>query len=166
MSRTLPSTVSSAITATATRPVYLVEFAFTPTIYAATWDANISWGGQTWLAGGVEVSRLTPRGATITLPTGASDTWLSTILAQGCRGKAVTIYEHHQDTAASPQTDAVKIFSGIMDSVNIGEKLQVTVVEASQSKVFPPSSVDENTFTHILSSGQKIAWGNDTITVI
>lgn len=165
MSRTLPSTVSSAITSVTTKPIYLIHFGFTPAKYAATFDEDITWNGQTWSAGGVEVSRLTLRGATLTLPAGADDTWLSTIMAQGARGKAINIYEHHTDTTASPQTDAVLVFSGVMDAVNIGNRIQVNVLESSQSKVFPPSSVDESVFTYLLSSGQKISWGPDIITV-
>lgn len=165
MSRTLPSTVSSAITSATTKPIYLIQFGFSPAKYAATWDSDITWNGQTWSAGGVDVSRLTMQGATLSLPTGADDTWLSTIMAQGVRRKTINIYEHHTDTTASPQTDAVLVFSGVMDAVRIGNRIQITVLESSQSKVFPPSSVDESVFTYLLSSGQKISWGSDTITV-
>lgn len=165
MSRTLPSTVSSAITSDATAPVFLVKLGFATPQYVATWDANISWDGNTWVASGINVSRLSASGATVEFPNGNDDTWLSTILSEGARGKTIEIYEHHTDTTASPQTDAVLVFTGVMDSVSIGDRVKVKVLESSQSKVFPPASVDEDTFTYLLSTGQKISWGSDTITV-
>lgn len=165
MSRTLPTTVSAAIASDATRPIYLVEFGFDTTQRAATWDSNITWNGQTWSASGVSVSRLTPRDCTVKLPTGEDDGWLALVMSDGVRGRTISIYEHHYDAASSPQTDAVLVFIGIMDSVTIGDNIELRVLESSRAKTFPPGSIDEPTFTHLLKPGTEIAWGNDKIKV-
>jgi hypothetical protein len=165
MSRPLPTTVSAAITADATRPVYLIEFGFDTTQRAATWDADITWNGQTWSASGVQVTRLTSKDCSVKLPAGADDGWLALVMSDGVRGRTINIYEHHYDSASSPQTDAVLVFSGIMDDAQIGSEISLRVLESSRAKTFPPTSMDEPTFTHLLTPGTTIKWGTDTIKV-
>lgn len=166
MSRTVSSTIQSAIAQDATRPIYLIEMDFSTTSYAATWDAVISYGGNSYVASGIEIGGLSATGATMRMPTGADDPWLALILNEGTRGRAIRIYEHHYDSTASPQSDAVLVFSGIMDMVTITDKIIVKIIEASRAKAFPALSVEETTFTHLLQSGTTITWGQNTLTVI
>jgi len=165
MSKILSTTISSAITQAATRPVYLIEMAFGTTTYAATWDAAILWDGKTWAASGIEVDDISTTSARITMPTGESDPWLALVLNDGVRGREVKIYEHHYDATASPQSDAVQVFQGIMDVATIDERVTVSAIESSQVKAFPAESVDESVFTYLLTTGDVITWGNNTITV-
>jgi len=165
MSRTLSTTISNAVVLSQTAPVYLIQFGFDPVVRAATWDTNIPWNGQTWTASGIEVSKLSQQGATITMPNGEDDPWLALVTGNGVRGSEISIYEHHTDTASSPQSDAVLIFTGIMDGVNISDEIKLSVLGSAQARTFPPDSVDASVFTHLLTSGDQIEWANDTIVV-
>ena len=165
MSRTLSSTISSAITATATRPIYLVEMGFDTVTRVATWDSLISWGGYSWSASGVSVKGLNSSGTRLMLPNGADDPWLSLVLNQGTRDRTISIWEHHRDESSSPQEDAVLVFTGIMDEASITDKIMVSVLDTSRAKTFPVDSVDQPKFTHLMTSGDTIVWGNKTITV-
>lgn len=167
MSRTLSATLATAVSKTATQPKYLVDLGFTSgTVYAATWDSNISYGGNTYVASGIEVSRLDSAGATLEFPNGTADPWLSLILNDGTRGAAITIYLHYTDATASPTTDAIALFTGIMDEADIDDdRIRVKVIAASEQKTFPPNSIDQPTFTYLPASGTVIEWGNDKLVV-
>jgi len=163
MARTLSTTISSAITQSATKPVYLARIGFSVEIYVATWDTAIAWGGKTWIASGMGISRLTSSGAILTFP--STDTWLSLVLNEGTRQRDIFIYEYQQDTSASPQADAVLIFQAEMDEVTIGTDIRINVIEASRARVFPPGVVDQPVFRHLLPAGSRIQWAGDTIVV-
>ena len=165
MSRTLPTTVSSAIAKATTKPVYLIHMGFNSIVRAATWDASILWDGVTWAASGVEIKGLNAGGARMHMPTGAADPWLGLVLNDGTRNRTISIYEWHEDTTASPQTDAVLIFVGIMDETTITDKITITLIESSRAKSFPALTIDQPVFTHLMTSGDTINWGADVITV-
>ena len=170
MSRTLPATVSTAIAKAATRPAWLLRFSVSTAspigeTLAATWDSNISWNGETWLASGVEVRNLTRTRATVELPLGSGDPWLNLINTQGLRGKQLQIYEHYTDETQSPQAGAVLMFTGIMDTVTMANKATVQVVEISQAIQYPLESVTTDKFTFLLKTGTSIEWSGDTIVV-
>ena len=163
MSRTLSATITSAIEQDATKPIYLIEMAFNATAYVATWDRAINWGGKAWASSGIEIKGLSASGARMVMP--ADNLWLGLVLNDGTRNRAISIYELHEDTTASPQTDAVLIFTGIMDTAVITDKITVTLIESSRSKTFPAITIEPPLFTHLMTSGDVIAWGADVITV-
>lgn len=166
MSRTVSATISSAVEKAATAPVYLIEILFDEgTEHIATWDADISWNGQTWVKSGVQITGVSAAGARMVMPTGTSDPWMSLILNYGARDTAINIYEHHTDATASPQSDAVLVFTGIMDAVDIGNKMVVKIIESSRAKAFPALNAEPNKFTHLMKAGDTIIWGSDVITV-
>ena len=130
MSRTLPATVSVAVATSATRPAYLLKLGFSAaspigTTYAATWDTDIIWGGDTYSASGIEVSNLTRSSCVINFPLGTNDSWLSLLNSAGFRGRTVDIYQHYTDTTQSPQADAVLMFSGILDEAVMTDSIRV-----------------------------------------
>lgn len=165
MSRTLSATLTSATAKDATQPIYLIEMGFTSTQRCATYDADITWNGQTWSASGVQLSNLSSSGGKMTMPNGTGDPWLALVMGEGVRDKSISVYEHHTDTTASPQSDAQLIFSGLMDEVTLTDTISVSIIEASRAKKFPALSVDQPTFTFFMPSGSEITWGNDTFTV-
>ena len=170
MSRTLPGTVSGAIVKAATRPAYLLRFSFSsasPMVetLVATWDSNISWNGETWLASGVEVKNLSRTAASITMPTGTADPWLAILAADGFRGRQVQIYMHYTDLTASPQAGAVLVFTGIMNEANITDKISLSVQEKSRAISFPPESMGPPKFNYFLQSGTTIEWAGKTVVV-
>jgi hypothetical protein len=170
MSRTLPGQGSATVAKAATRPAYLVRLALengSPSVdmLASTWDSTISWNAETWIASGVEVKNLTRSGCTIEFPLGENDPWLAPINAGGTRGRSVQIYQHYTDTTASPQAWAVLMFTGVLDSAVMGDKITVSALEKSRSTSFPPETVDQPKFKHLLTPGTVIVWGGGTITV-
>ena len=163
--RTVPSTVSQAAAKDATQPVFLVRLSFATENRAATFDTNIAWNGETWVSSGIEVQNLTKAKCMLEFPIGASDPWLSLVLNDGTRGRAIQIYLHYTDDTLSPQADAVLLFTGVMDEAVITDVIKLVCIESSQVKKFPPDSVDTPTFTNLLKSGDRIDWGIDAIVV-
>jgi len=163
--RTLTSTVAAASKKDATQPVYLLRLGFSVDIEAATWDQDIIFDGQTWIKSGIEVKNLTLTGGSIEFPLTTDDIWLGLILNEGTRGRSVAIYLHYTDATLSPQSDADLIFTGIMDEAVLTDKIRCPVIESSQAKQFPPDSIDQPLFNHLLPSGTRIAWQGDVIVV-
>jgi len=163
--RSLSPTVAAASKKDATQPIYLLRLGFSADIEAATWDQDISWDGQTWIASGIEVKNLTLTGGSIEFPLSTDDIWLGLILDEGTRDRSVDIYAHYTDAALSPQTDADLIFTGVLDEPVFTDKIRCTVIESSQAKKFPPDSIDIDVFTHLLPSGTRIDWQGETIVV-
>ena len=122
----------------------------------ATWDSNISWDGQTWVASGIAVRRLTSDGGTLEFPNGTTDPWLSLVLNEGPRDRAITIYKYYFDFLASPQVDdAELVFTGFMDQATITpEKISMRLIERAQYQAFPFTSIDRPTYTHLLQAGR------------
>ena len=165
MARTLPTAVSSAIAKDATTPVYLLEMGFSSTVRAATWDTAITWNSATWIASGIEVANLGDRGARVKFPNGKADPWLALVLNEGVRGRSISIYEHYTDSTSSPQTGAVLLFTGIMDELSITQGISLSIIESSQAKTFPPTSIDRPTYNYLLTTGTVLVWGPDKIVV-
>jgi hypothetical protein len=166
MSRSISATITAATAKTATKPIYLLRLGFDAEVKAATWDQDITWNGETWIDSGIEVSSLKADKADIKFPNGTVDPWLSLVLNEGVLGRAVQIYEYHENTTSSPNKDAVLLFVGIMDDASISDNvISVNVIESSASKVFPNVVIDRPTFNYIPPAGTEIAWGPDKIIV-
>ena len=170
MSRSLSTTIATAIAKDATRPVFLVRLdisADSPMteMRAATWDTDIPWNGEVWSASGIRVRNLSRLACTLEFPTGEDDPWLALVMADGVRGREVNIYQHYTDDTVSPQSDAELIFTGIMDEVTITNKIVVSVLEKSRTITFPPESVEQPKFNYLLQSGTVIAFNGKTIVV-
>ena len=165
MTRTLTTTQSAAIKKNATTPVYLLEMGFSSTVRAATWDTAITWDTRTWIASGIEVANLGDKSARVKFPNGEADPWLALVLNEGVRGRSISIYEPHTDTTSSPQTGAVLLFTGIMDELTITKDISLTIIESSQAKTFPPTSIDRPTYNYLLTTGTVLVWGPDKIVV-
>jgi len=173
MTRTLSSTSQSAIALDHTRPIYLVYMAWDtasplPTYRrVATWGANISWSSQTWIASGVEVQGISASGGRIELPMGDDDPWLNLVQTQIPRGREIIVYEYHTNFGGSPiASDAVQVFSGVMDDADIRyNRITIGLIESATNKSFPPTSIGPPTYNFILAPGTRIFWGNDIVTV-
>lgn len=170
MSRTVSTTVASAIAQTATQPVYLINMGWDAGSpdprYIATWSSAITWNGLIWAASGATVTGLNMNGGSLRLPTGDADPWLNLVVNQGARGRAISIYEHHTDLTASPQTDAELLFTGIMDTVSISRRgIDIDFIESLRNKSFPTTSIDPWIYTYLLSDGDRIYWGPDIVKV-
>ena len=170
MSRTLQATVNVAVDKAATRPAYLLKLGLSTaspigTTYAATWGSNIIWGGDTYLASGIEVRNLTPTGCLLEFPNGTSDPWLNLASTIGFRNRTIDIYQHYTDLTQSPQADAEYVFSGIMDETTVTDNIRVSVQERSRATAFPVESMAVGKFNFLLPSGSVIQWAGRDIVV-
>ena len=170
MSRLDSTTITTAIAKDDTIPAFLLEMAISAdspmtTMRAATWDTDIPWNGETWTASGILVKNISRTACTLEFPLGADDPWLAIIMDDGLRGREVSIYQHYTDETSSPQTDAVLIFTGIMDDVVLSDRARVSVQEKSRTITFPPESVEQPKFNYLLPSGTVITFDGKQILV-
>lgn len=172
MTRTVSSTISTAVAAETTRPIYLIRMGWdvaSPDVNRriATWDVNLSWNSETWEGSGADIRRLSASGGTLELPNGDADPWLTLVTAQNPKGRTIDVYEYHTNFAASPHaSDATQLFSGIMeDSEVTAEKITINFVEGLLNKSFPHTSIDPSVYTHLLAAGTRIYWGPDVVLV-
>jgi len=173
MTRTVSATITAAVGEVVTQPVYLIDMgwdAVSPDINRkiATWASDITWNSSTWQASGASVQQLTAGGGRLRLPNGDGDPWLALATGQITRGRSLDIYEYHTDFTASPITsDAVQVFSGIMEGCSITqERIEIDFIEGLLNKSFPQTSIDPTVYTHLLSEGQRIYWGPDVVLVV
>lgn len=166
MSRALSATITAAIAQTDTKPIYLVQIGWSTVRRLATWDANISWNAQTWVASGIEVSDIDADGGTLRFPIDDNENFLTLIDTEGQNGITVSVWEYQTDFTASPiASDAVLIFSGVMDDATIGKDIRVGLIEDKKYKAFPPKSITQDVFTHLLPIGTVLIWRDTVITV-
>lgn len=163
-------TIESAVALDATQPVYLIYMAWASTspdfTRICTNATAITWGGYAWRASGARVSGLSMNGGTLELPNGSDDPWLGLIGSDGARGRAITVYEHHTNAADSPQTDAVELFGGVMDDVEISRRgIRIGLIESARNKSFPHTSIDPAVYSWLLTHGDRIYWGPDVVMV-
>lgn len=166
MTRTVSATISTATAQETTQPIYLIRMGWETEVRAATWDSNISWNSETWVASGIQISNLDANGGTMDMPNGSADPWLALVMSETPRNRTIEVYEHHTNRTVSPETsDATLIFSGYMDETSIGNTIRVSLIEGTTRKGFPPGNIDRPTYTYLLASGQRIQYGNDIVVV-
>ena len=169
MSRTLSATITTAVAQPTTKPVYLVDMGWdvsSPDInrYACTSDANISWNSITWVASGIEINGLDQNGCNMTMPRGDADPWQALVVAQVPRGRAISIYEYQTDMTVSPHTsDAVLLFTGLMDSTSIGRDIRIQVITGVTRKGWPKTTIGPPTYNYLLATGERLQWNYDVV---
>ena len=166
MTRTVSATISTAVAEETTRPIYLLRMAWDTEVRAATWGANLSWNSETWVASGIRITSLDTNGGTMDMPMGDTDPWFALAMDEIPRGRAISIYEYHTNFTVSPNaSDAVLVFTGVMDEFTASDSIRVRLIESATNKVFPFTSIDRPTYTHFLPSGTRLTLGTDTIVV-
>jgi hypothetical protein len=132
--------------------------------YAATWGADISWNSITWAASGIEITGLDMNGCTMTMPRGTDDPWQALVIGQTPRGRAISIYEYQTNMTVSPHvSDAVLLFTGLMDGASIGRDIRVDVITGLTRKKWPKSTISPPTYNHLLPNGTRIQWNSDVV---
>ncbi len=171
MTRTVPAVVAAAVAQDATRPIYLFRMGWalsSPDVNRriATWAADISWNSETWTASGADVRSLNANGGTLLLPNGDTDPWLNLVTTEIARGRTIDVYEYHTSTASPSGSDAVLVFSGLMEETDITPTdISISFIETLRNKAFPPTSITPDVYTYLLAAGQRIYWGPDVVLV-
>jgi len=164
MTRTVSATVSTAVAQETTRPIYLIRMDWDTEVRAATWGANLSWNAETWIASGIRITSLDMNGGVMEMPMGDADPWFALCMDELPRGRAISIYEHHTNYTVSPNlSDAVLVFTGVMDEFTANNVIRVRLIESATNKTFPFTSIDRPTYTYLLPSGTRITTGTDVI---
>ena len=165
MARTTNATIVSAVGKDSTAPKYLIQMDWSTVTRIATWETNISWGGETWTASGAKIRGLKTTGGTLALPNDDDDGWAALVLSEGQQGITISIYEHHTDISVSPQTDAILVFTGEMDQATIGREVMITFIASSEVMKFPHTKIDDSIYTHLPRSGQVIESGSSKLVI-
>jgi len=169
MTRTVSAVVAAAVAQHATKPVYLIWMDWdaaspTPPYRVATWDDDISWNSQTWVASGAEVNGLNATGGSLRLP--IDGPWLSLVMNQVPRERSIEVYEYHTSTASPAGSDAELIFAGMMDEATITDGgIRISLIEGRKNKAFPPTSIGPSTYNHLLAKGTRLYWADDIVIV-
>ena len=166
MTRTVSGIISAAVGQDVTTPVYLIYMAWDTPRRIATWDADITYGGETWTASGASIKNLSADSGTLELPNGDGDPWTALVNSEIPLDRVVEVYEHHTSTASPQGTDAVLIFAGRMDRASIqGLTIKIDLVEGRTNKGFPPESIGPPVHNFLLPIGSKLYWNTDVLTV-
>ena len=171
MTRTVAATTTAAVAQETTQPVYLIRMGWdvqSPDVErrVATWDTDISWNSETWTASGAKIQSINARGGSLMLPNGDADPWLDLLVNQGCRGKTLQIYEYQTSTGSPAGSNAEELFQGTMDASQITNKaIKITFISSLLSKTFPHTTINNDDYPYLLSTGARLYWGPDVIRV-
>jgi hypothetical protein len=155
MPRTLSGTIESEVALPITQPGYLVFLGFTPELRYATRE-TIVYNGYTWSAGfGVGVSSVTDDAAVITLRN-HDNSASALVLNHTLANVLCEVYMEYGD-------DAVLLFSGTLDSAQVGTRVTLKARGMVTSKKAPNAYIAYPIFNHLFPAGTKIQWGLDTL---
>lgn len=151
-----------------TRPVYLVELGFAPTVYMSS-GAEVSWGGYVWQNLGVDVSSLqtdTVGRSSATLSVSNLDrTFGSLVLSQAAKDRTAKIYVYYPEGSAGA-IDPRLIVDGVMDGASVGQRVDINVISrASYFGSTPRIVCAPPTFNHLPPAGTVLNWGGVTLTL-
>jgi len=164
MSRTLPSSISTAVAQPVTQPGYLIQIDATSTLRYST-RATLTYDSQTW-TGGARVDRLnTARGgvAAVALPN-ADNALSALILADALTDKRTRIWAIYGDGP----TDATLMFDGVVDgsdAIGVLECIINLADNGSARSSIPDVVIGPPLANHLVPPGTQINWGNTIYTV-
>jgi len=164
MSRSLPSSISTAVAQPVTQPGHLIQIDASSTLRYCT-RATLTYGGQTWM-GGARVERLdTAPGGSCAIALPNADNALSAlILEDALTDKRTRIWAIYGD---SP-TDAELMFDGVVDGADAIGALECMINLADNGSArssIPDVTIGAPLANHLVAPGTQITWGNTVYTV-
>lgn len=157
MARTLSGTIQAAIALPVTEPGYLVYLGFGVPLRHST-RATLSFDGYTWSGGiGTRVASVSEAAASIEL----RNTDLSAsalVLNYNLADIAAEVYQLYAG-------DATLLFSGYLDSAQIGERVILNARAMSAARKVPNRYIAYPAFNHLVPPGTQLRWGLDTVTL-
>lgn len=168
--RTLSSAAQAALAATVTRPIYLIEIAFSPVSRLST-AGDVTWNSLSWSGGErVAVSGLSADGSgrqSGRVVIGNADlVFGALVLNNGVADRAVTIWSG--DAAALATGDLEMVFSGVIGSAetSIEQVVLNLTSQGSRATVCPRRRIDASSgFNHLTPAGKQLRLGNITYTL-
>jgi len=127
MSRTLPSTLESSLSAVVTKPRALLELEYSTVLWLySDWPAGVTHDAKTWVAGGFDFGNYEerPTGAQelrVTIPHQSlimgTDDWEVLFVTEGFDGQSASFYYFDEDADES----AILLSGGTVEDGSIGE---------------------------------------------
>lgn len=146
--RALTANTAAEVTASVTRPLYLVELGLATTLRFSTRE-QVTWRGLTWSAAGLRVDLSGRKLSLLNETLSYTDDFLA-----GVSGKPVTIWLLYGD-APFGDTDAEEVFVGEIGAVGIGERIEIRLRPAPARRL-PRLYVTPPTFNHLPPDGLQI----------
>jgi len=163
--KTLTTALIAELNLTVTRPGYLIELGYSPTLRMSTLS-DLSWNGQTWIGWDAKVSGVSLDGKGVnkaTLTLGNTDTTISAVvLGVGAADIPVSIWAIY--AGATALGDAVQVFSGVMDGCTIdADKVRFTLSpQGTQTLESPRVFISNLTgFNWLKPAGSVVTVGTD-----
>ena len=168
--RTLTPVADAALAATITRPIALVEIAFSPASRLST-AGDVTWAGYAWSGGQrVVVSGLSADGAgnqSARIEIGNADlAFGALVLGQGIADRPVRIWTG--DAAALADADLTLAFEGVIASAEVTPAAVTMTLAAQGSRTLyaPRRFVGASAgFTRLIPAGTQIKIGATTYTL-
>lgn len=154
MPLTLPGSMPLAVQQNLTDPNYLVQLGFSPIIRRAN-KSPVTYLSNNYSVDGTYVHAVTPADATLSLPNYDAS---NTALALNNQLPDITC-----DIFLAYDGDVLKVFSGVLDSAEIGPRIFFTARRGSRAKNAPNTYITPPTFNHIAPRGLELRWGADTL---
>lgn len=156
MSRTLNTAITNALSSEHKRPVLLVRLDFSSgALYLNTSAINIIWAGATYLGvGGVaDVSALKESGESGSMNiqltmSGLQNDIINTAMTENYQGRDVDIYFGVLTENHNLASDAVTVWAGKMDVMNIEVGQTSTVTISAESELTKWSRSSNKKYTH------------------
>ena len=168
--RTTTPAADAALAATITRPIALIEIAFSPTSRLST-AGDVVWAGSAWSGGQrVAVSGLSADGSgnqSARLQIGNADlAFGALVLGQGIADRAVRIWTG--DAAALADDDLTLAFSGVIASAEVtpAAVTMALVAQGSRTLFAPRRFIGASAgFSRLIPAGTQIKIGATTYTL-
>lgn len=171
MAKTLSAAQQALIDQRAYGVFYLFSLALpSGTIYRTSWDQNLSWNSQTWLATVCDVQQGPMRNnasAVAAVLLSANQLANQAIaFADGIKGAAVTTYRAFYDLSSLATGDVETTFTGVVRQVRtVGGWLVMDCQQQSAMKRIPVRKYDRNHWGKFISKPGSFVIGNRTIII-
>lgn len=161
--RTVSTKTNTALGQPVTQPVVLVELHFS-TILRYSSRQQLTWDNKTWGKGrlsGFALSEKESGGIDGTVNIVNNDGVITSfVFNEGASGREVNIWYLYGD---SPYVldDALQVFSGIIDGVDIGDLAQINIISDGLIQWTPRIAFSQDRFSHMQPKGSQVTWGNE-----
>lgn len=167
--RTITDTQQDLVTASATRPIFIVEIAHSGTPEFLSASGDLTFNGQPYSAGGCRVTALEDaQAATVELPWTAqrvlevqTGAWRNGV----CKVWAIPA-SPDDDPAVYSLSDGILMLDGkLRGSAFQGERIVCQAAHVSAVSKISPRHTFESVCNHIPATGSQIVWEGDILTL-
>jgi hypothetical protein len=161
MTRPTSGATDTELAKTLTRPLFLVELGFAPTIRLSSRE-EVTWDARLWVAASMKVN-VNERGGSIEI---FNEELLlgNVVLLQGTAGRFARVYQLHGDGPTWATDDAVQHLDGEMGDAEITTRVRITLKARPPQKT-PRLLFAPPVFNFLPPDGLVIKTGTETATL-